>query len=488
MKSTHANQENNSEIVVDYASLKPIKEKREHDSDNDPPYSRIFIVCGKHILQDEQLKEFFTPFGKIEYCKIIRDKATNESKGVAFVKYDKASSAAVAIESMNGKSIADNSPPLKVMIADAKGNRQPKPVYKEPEDTPPRSRLFILCSKEVTEEDLEEKFNVFGDLEFCKIMRDKQTGESKGFGYVKFSKASTAAIAMETVNEQQYENPQGSKLKALIADPKNKTRKTAPEYYSRQEYYYPLYGSPPGMTMGYFPPYGYSPEYGGMPPFMPGQTSPYPNQYMMPPPVAPQRLFVVCHKSVTQDELAALFSSVPGMEECELKVNKSTGESKGIAYVSYSSPRNALYARDQFNGCEISPRNFLKVMFAEPKEAMSNGLEMNFSQMNISGNQSNPEGPVVNYPEGSRLFIMLIGKLLPEYALYDVFIQFPGLEYVKLQKDQNFGYVQFSTAFAAQCAMNYLDGAEIGMGTRLQIQLANPPPPSNPQNQSPPTK
>lgn len=46
---------------------------------------------------------------------------------------------------------------------------------------------------------------------------------------------------------------------------------------------------------------------------------------------------------------------------------------------------------------------------------------------------------------------MLIGKLLPEYALYDVFIQFPGLEYVKLQKDQNFGYVQVRTFIFPTC-------------------------------------
>jgi hypothetical protein len=38
---------------------------------------------------------------------------------------------------------------------------------------------------------------------YCKLVRDKHTGESKGCAYVKYSKASTAALAMETVNEQQ---------------------------------------------------------------------------------------------------------------------------------------------------------------------------------------------------------------------------------------------------------------------------------------------
>ena len=48
-------------------------------------------------------------------------------------------------------------------------------------------------------------FQVFGNLEYCKLMKDKFTGDSKGCAYVKYTKASTAAIAMESINEQQRE-------------------------------------------------------------------------------------------------------------------------------------------------------------------------------------------------------------------------------------------------------------------------------------------
>ncbi len=39
-------------------------------------------------------------------------------------------------------------------------------------------------SYEVTEEDLKEAFKVFGEVETVKILKDNDTGRSKGFGFV----------------------------------------------------------------------------------------------------------------------------------------------------------------------------------------------------------------------------------------------------------------------------------------------------------------
>lgn len=47
-------------------------------------------------------------------------------------------------------------------------------------DTPPMSRLFIICSKSVTEENLREHFDKFGDIEEIWIVKDRATGEGKG--------------------------------------------------------------------------------------------------------------------------------------------------------------------------------------------------------------------------------------------------------------------------------------------------------------------
>jgi hypothetical protein len=58
-----------------------------------------------------------------------------------------------------------------------------------------------------------------------------------------------------------------------------------------------------------------------------------------------QRLFVVVNKNVSQEQLGKLFGRFPGMEYCDLKRNKKTGESKGFAYVNYSTIQAAQMVR-----------------------------------------------------------------------------------------------------------------------------------------------
>lgn len=48
-------------------------------------------------------------------------------------------------------------------------------------------RLFVIVPKEMTEKDLADEFSIYGDLEIS-LIRDKSTGERKGFAYVKYHK------------------------------------------------------------------------------------------------------------------------------------------------------------------------------------------------------------------------------------------------------------------------------------------------------------
>ena len=80
---------------------------------DDPPNSRLFIVCGKSITEDE-FKEAFEVFGVIEEIWVLKDKVTNEPKGVTYIKFSKTSEAALAMEEMNGKCVGNHPRPLKV--------------------------------------------------------------------------------------------------------------------------------------------------------------------------------------------------------------------------------------------------------------------------------------------------------------------------------------------------------------------------------------
>ncbi|EGG20795.1 hypothetical protein DFA_00660 [Cavenderia fasciculata] len=369
---------------------------------NDVPFSRIFVICGKDVTEN-QLAVAFQPFGTTE-IKIVVDKDTRESKGYAYIKYQKASSAALAIEKMNGTILSisnnngtnstttsttstttttnnnntttttdDKSPtaagvPLKVMIAEVKGQKSKVPPSTDPEDSPPNSRLFVICKKDVSEADLTNRFKEFGNLEHVKIVRERDTHESKGYAFVKFSKSSTAALAMETINESDDKS-----LKIIIALPKGKTNNTKPEATATPlAQPFPMIGNP----------YQFQNE--------------FPNPYF--PTISRQRLFVVCHKSVTQENLYKLFSRYPGMEYCDLKKDKTTNKSKGFAYVNYSTPQAALLAKNELNGIKYPSGYSLKVVFAEPlgiKQAPQSidptisSIQNSFAQMPFTRRNSN---------------------------------------------------------------------------------------------------
>jgi len=67
-------------------------------------------------------------------------------------------------------------------------------------DEPPNSRLFVVTSRSITEDELRESFAVFGDIQGVWVVKDKQTKESKGIAYVKFAKSSQACLAMEDMH------------------------------------------------------------------------------------------------------------------------------------------------------------------------------------------------------------------------------------------------------------------------------------------------
>jgi RNA recognition motif-containing protein len=94
------------------------------------------------------------------------------------------------------------------------------------------TRIFVMIPKTFTEDDLKETFKVvhyprssciwltnrigiayvfithlfsqeYGDIEYCIIVKNKTTGESKGLGYVRYHKPSQAATAIENCEKSK---------------------------------------------------------------------------------------------------------------------------------------------------------------------------------------------------------------------------------------------------------------------------------------------
>lgn len=58
---------------------------------------------------------------------------------------------------------------------------------------------------DVEKAQLEEMFSQAGDVVDCVVISDRQTGRSKGFGFVEMSSAEEAEKAIEMFNEKELE-------------------------------------------------------------------------------------------------------------------------------------------------------------------------------------------------------------------------------------------------------------------------------------------
>ncbi len=80
------------------------------------------------------------------------------------------------------------------------------------------TNLFVgNYSWNLNEEDMRELFAPYGELEDVKLIIDRMTGRSKGFGFVKFVNEEDAAKAVEELNDKEVD---GREIKVTVARPR----------------------------------------------------------------------------------------------------------------------------------------------------------------------------------------------------------------------------------------------------------------------------
>jgi RNA recognition motif-containing protein len=80
-------------------------------------------------------------------------------------------------------------------------------------------------SYQLTDDDLRTAFADFGQVTSAKIITDRDTGQSKGFGFVEMPVAADAKTAIEKLDGTELK---GRKLRVNEARPKPDTRSARP--------------------------------------------------------------------------------------------------------------------------------------------------------------------------------------------------------------------------------------------------------------------
>ena len=66
--------------------------------------------------------------------------------------------------------------------------------------------LVRNLDRATTEEELKELFQEFGAIQYCNLVIDKDSGESKGFAFIEMPKSGEAKAARKTLNDTTVGN------------------------------------------------------------------------------------------------------------------------------------------------------------------------------------------------------------------------------------------------------------------------------------------
>ncbi|KAI1494701.1 splicing factor, CC1-like protein [Biscogniauxia mediterranea] len=159
----------------------------------------VFVQQLAARLRTKELKEFFEKVGPVNEAQIVKDRISGRSKGVGYVEFKNEDSVTAALQLTGQKLLGI---PVIVQLTEAEKNRQVRNTEGSGSHTNsiPFHRLYVgNIHFSITEQDLQNVFEPFGELEFVQLQKD-DNGRSRGYGFVQFREADQAREALEKMN------------------------------------------------------------------------------------------------------------------------------------------------------------------------------------------------------------------------------------------------------------------------------------------------
>lgn len=155
-------------------------------------------------MDEEWLTREFEEYGELTGVRIMVDKQTGRSRGFGYVEFADAADAAKAYEDKKGTEIDNrplnidfSKPRTEYGQADNKDRAKSRAQNFGDQTSPESSTLFVgNVSWSANQENMEELFGEYGQIQAIRLPTDMETGQLKGFGYVEFSSVDEAREAL----------------------------------------------------------------------------------------------------------------------------------------------------------------------------------------------------------------------------------------------------------------------------------------------------
>jgi RNA-binding protein Musashi len=304
---------------------------------------KLFVAGVSWTTTDAGFKTFFSAFGQIEEAIVMRE-AAGRSRGFGFVTFKDPSNA----DKVLSQSLELDGRSLDIKLAVSKPDMLQQQIAVV--ETAATKKLYVAgISYEATEESLIAYFSGFGQVEKAMVMKNKETGKSRGFGFVTFADESIVAGIMASHNQTKLE------MEGRSLDLKGAVPKGSPVLYS-------------GDRMG--------------------------------GPKAPQKKMFIAglDKATTEETFSQYFAAFGTVTEAFIQKSRETGESRGFGFITFDSAeaveqvmKNHSHVVDGSSvECKVAvPKTQIPVkqkqMFSKPNQNFQMGGAM--SAWNMGGNQ-----------------------------------------------------------------------------------------------------
>ncbi|XP_048096823.1 RNA-binding protein 39-like isoform X3 [Alosa alosa] len=149
-------------------------------------------------IRPRDLEDFFSAVGKVRDVRMISDRNSRRSKGIAYVEFLEATSVPLAI-GLTGQRLLGV--PIIVQASQAEKNRAAAAANNLQKGSAGPMRLYVgSLHFNITEDMLRGIFEPFGRIESIQLMMDSETGRSKGYGFISFADAECAKKALDQLN------------------------------------------------------------------------------------------------------------------------------------------------------------------------------------------------------------------------------------------------------------------------------------------------
>nr|VDC83552.1 unnamed protein product [Brassica rapa] len=254
-------------------------------------------------------------------------------------------------------------------------------------------------------------FSITGEVQQAKVIRNKLTGLTEGYGFIEFVSHAAAERILQTYNGAQMPNcEQTFRLNWAQLGAGERRQSDGPEHT-----------------------------------VFVGDLAPDVTDYVL------------------TETFKVVYSSVKG---AKVVTDRATGRSKGYGFVKFGDESEQIRAMTEMNGQYCSSRP-MRIGPAANKKPLT-------MQQQPGAYQNTQGNPGEGDPTNTTIFVGALDESVTEDVLKSVFGQFGELVHVKIPAGKRCGFVQYANRGCAEQALNSLNGTQLG-GQSIRLSWGRTP-------------